>query len=516
MSEEKALAILREKLALKEAEARHRANLPHKYGWKNYKWFNDFLETNNRTALLCAANQISKSSSQIRKVIALATEKELWPKYFRKPPKLFWYFYPTQTMATTEFRSKWVPDFLPKNEYKNHPVWGWKDEYRNRGDIFALHFNSGVSVYFKSFEQDPQALQASSLDYIAIDEEMPEHLWDELNFRRNATDGMLSMVFTATLGQEFWRKAIEPKPGEKELFPDAWKRQVSMFDCQEYDDGVKSQWTTERIHRTISMCRSDAEVQRRVYGKFVKDSGLKYQQFNRSRNVVQPPEPAEPPPHWVRYVGIDLGAGGEDNHPSTISFIAVKPDYRKAVVYKHWRGDKEATTMTDVCNRYLYMSQGENVAAVFYDYASKEFELVASRMGISVLKADKGHELGEQVLNALFRHQMLDIWDLPENEPIVGELMSLTVGVDKRKAKDDSVDSVRYGVTRIPWDWSYAEQKLVVLETVEKRVIDPITASTISRERDRRRMVENNFNEELNQSIDSELSEWAGYLDESF
>ena len=91
------------------------------------------------------------------------------------------------------------------------------------------------------------------------------------------------------MGQEFWRKVIEPKPGEREIFPEAWKKQVSIFDCQYYDDGTPSQWTTERIHRTISMCRSDAEVQRRVYGKFVKDSGLKYQQFDRSRNVVPVP-----------------------------------------------------------------------------------------------------------------------------------------------------------------------------------------------------------------------------------
>ena len=95
-------------------------------------------------------------------------------------------------------------------------------------------------------------------------------------------------------------------------------------------------------------------------------------------------------------------------------------------------------------------------------------------------------------------------------------MMSLVLGVDKRKAKDDSVDSVRYAVTRIPWDWSVAEKPVYVLEQVEKRAITPHEVARVERERDRRRMLANNFNDDLNDSIESELSEWADYLDESF
>lgn len=760
--------LLREKLRLLEADKKHRLNLPHKYGWKNYPWFNEFFDTNNRTALLCAANQISKSSSQIRKVIALATEKEYWPKYFRQRPKLFWYLYPTATIATTEFRTKWVTDFLPRGEYKSHPDFGWREEFRNRGDIFAIHFNTGVSIYFKTYEQDATALQASSVDYVACfsgdtlvdtesgkkridqvivgekvwtkegdlrrvygvkkkkafvirrffsdgtyidatpdhlfwvdskwkrfdeltdsdvlysnsawekpeekkvlnltgecisdtqirkiegitissgknmleglvvrtkkqrhssfiekfgsfftekfqtaqsfitsmrtylitvsrifhssleqsttyitrlmngrqadlvftdngyvsfagknfkqeqlrkqpedsvvrsaeknqeidvyclqvesnnnffangvcvkncDEELPEDLWDEVNFRRNATDGLFSMVFTATLGQEFWRKAIEPKESEKEVMPDAWKMQVSMFDCRYYDDGTPSHWTTERIHRTIGMCKSEAEVQRRVYGKFIKDSGLKYQSFTRSINVV---DAYDIPPDWVHYAGVDLGAGGEDNHPSAITLIAVAPNYQRSCVYKSWRGDQEQTTMTDVANKYLELKGYQQVAAAFYDYASKEFKIVTDRMGMSFLPADKGRETGEQVMNALFKNKMLDIFNIPENEPLISEIMTLAIGVDKRKAKDDSVDSCRYAVTRIPWDWSYAERKISLNAVVEKKKLTPVEIASVDRERDRARMVANKFQEEIDLGIDREIQEWAEYLDKSF
>ena len=506
--------LLREKLRLMEKDHERKKSLPHRYGWKNYKWFNEYFDATERTQLLCAANQISKSSSQIRKVIALASEPELWPKYFRQRPKLFWYLYPTATMATTEYRTKWVPDFLPRGEYrKNHPQYGWKEEFRNRGDIFAIHFNSGVSIYFKTYAQDVQSLQAASVDFIACDEELPEELWDEVNMRRNATDGIMSMVFTATLGQDFFRRAIEPRGTDKEVLPDAWKKQVSMFDCQVYDDGTPSHWTTERIHRTISMCKSDAEVQRRVYGKFIKDSGLKYQTFNRSVNVV---EEFEIPPSWIRYCGIDLGSGGDTNHPSAISFIAVKPDYQRGVVYKSWRGDDVLTSMTDVANKYLELCGYDTMAASFYDYVSKEFKIITDRMGMSFLPADKGRETGEQVINALFKNKMLDIFNIPANEPLISEIMSLNLGTDKRNAKDDSIDSCRYAVTRIPWDWSIAGTKISVIETIEKRKRTPHEIASIEREADRRRMVANNFQDDVDLGIEKEIKEWADYLDEGF
>ena len=64
------------------------------------------------------------------------------------------------------------------------------------------------------------------------DEELPETLFDEIQFRRNAVEGYFASVFTATLGQEMWRLAMEPKKGEKEFLPFAHKIRASLFDCQ--------------------------------------------------------------------------------------------------------------------------------------------------------------------------------------------------------------------------------------------------------------------------------------------
>lgn len=506
MSED--LEIKQRKLELLEEQIKLRRNLPHLYGWKNYPWMREFLECTNRTMFLTAANQIGKSSVQIRKVIDWATNREIWPVLWRTEPRVFWYLYPSRDVATAEFDTKWVPDFMPRNEMKDHPMYGWKDIRNSKKEIIAIQFNSGVMLYFKTYSQDASNLQTASVHYIATDEELPEHLWDELNFRRNATDGYFSMVFTATLAQETWRRTMEARPGEQALFPEAWKKQVSLYECQKYEDGSNSHWSDEKIRRTVMMCKSEAEVLKRVYGRFVADSGRKFGMFSRSDNVCAP---FRIPLDWLHYVGVDLGAGGKDNHPSTITFIAIKPDFSSGVVYKHWRGDSELTSQTDVANKYIEMAYGITVSGAYYDYHGRDFKTITDRMGLSFMAAEKNQEIGEQVINTLFKNKMIYIFDIPECEPIINELLSLLKSTDKRNAKDDSVDSFRYGVTKINWDWSKVGLDISLYKR-EQAVRTGTDRADFDRQRDAKRMFETNGNV-FQDGIEEQLAMWGELYD---
>jgi len=106
----------------------------------------------------------------------------------------FWYLYPSKPVINAEFETKWK-QFLPKGDMKNDPYYGWKEE-RKQGDVVAIHFNSGVHVYFKTYEQNVQNLQTGTCDAIFCDEELPIELYDELTFRISASDGYFHMVFT--------------------------------------------------------------------------------------------------------------------------------------------------------------------------------------------------------------------------------------------------------------------------------------------------------------------------------
>ena len=80
-------------------------------GMPFYPWMRKFYESGERINLLTAANQIGKSSIQIRKMINWATNPRLWEKLWPNSHHnvaQFWYLYPTLDVATIEFQKKWI------------------------------------------------------------------------------------------------------------------------------------------------------------------------------------------------------------------------------------------------------------------------------------------------------------------------------------------------------------------------------------------------------------------------
>lgn len=497
---------------------RRRENLPHLYGKKWYDWAWKFFTSTNKYNFLCAGNQLSKSSTLIRKTIHWATAKELWPILWpHSTPTQFWYLYPSKPLATAEFDEKWVPEFLPKGDMKNDPVFGWQAEYHQKY-IHALHFNSGVSVYFKVYSQDPKDLQAGSVYMLNSDEEMPFNLFHELRARLTATNGYFHMAFTATLGQDEWRRTMEPTTKEEELFPRALKLQVSLYDCLAYKDGTKSHWTEERIKEIEMSCATEAEIQRRVHGKFVVSGGLKFPSFDRANNR----HPREEIPYtWAVHTGVDIGTGGEHNHPAAIVFIAVRPDYKYGVVFRGWRGDGVVTTAADILEKYQEMLTTEitlptgqkakrRIMPVMqcYDWQARDFFNIATRAGIGFTPADKKRDTGASLLNTLFKLRMLAIQDEdPELSKLVVELTSLKEATSKTTAVDDMCDALRYAAMSIPWDFDGVAAELIKQEEV---IADE--RSEKQKAYDERRPYRDT-EEGAGETTEDLLNEWQGYID---
>lgn len=492
--------------------------LPHRFGWKWYKWAHDFYESKNKYNFLVAANQISKSSTQIRKNIEWATNKKLWPNLWLTSPNQFWYLYPTKPVATTEFWEKWVPEFLPRGPLKKDPVFGWEEEIKNK-EIWAIHFNSGVSIYFKTYEQDVQNLQTGTCHMISGDEEMPYSHFQELRSRLVATNGYFNMVFTATLGQDEWRRTIEPRNEDEELFKDAFKRQVSMYDCLKYMDGSPSPWTEERIEQVKMECATEAEVQRRVYGRFVVSAGLKFPSFSITKNMI----PKQVIPYnWPIYTGVDVGSGGEKNHPAAIVMVAMRPDYKFGIVFKGWRGDGVVTTSADILEKHIQLCKyydpgpaGELIQKQFhpviqsYDWHSKDFFTIASRAGLAFTPADKNRERGENLLNTLFKLGMLKIMDGdPELSKLAIELSNLLSGTPKTQAKDDFVDSLRYCCSAIPWDFDGVAGEIIKAEEIN---VDTRSEAQLAFDERRRGVFPDQETEGA--SAEDELDYWQSLVD---
>lgn len=413
---------------------------------------------NDDGSFLCTKDYIvtHNSSSAIRRNIHLATSPKLWPEYWPhlppdQPPGLFWYMYPTLPVATTEVEEKWVKEFLPRGEYKDHPQFGWKLEY-HKNEIHSIVFNSGVTIQFKAYSQKIKDLQTASVYHLTCDEELPVDYLPELKARLNATDGYFLTVFTATLGQLFWKQAMEPISKDEERFPDALKIQVSLYDSMKYEDGSPSPWTEAKIKRAIANCPTESEVQRRIYGRFVKSEGLMYEGFSLETNLT---DKHALPKNWEVFSGVDPGSGGKSGHPAAIVFLAVDPTYTKGRVFRGWRGDGIPTTSEDILIKHTELKGSLKLTAQVYDYAAKDFFMIAGRAGEAFTPADKGRDRGVGVLNTLFKSGVLKIQrGDPELDKLVSELTSLSSKTPKTAAIDDMVDALRYAAMAVPWDFS--------------------------------------------------------------
>lgn len=425
-------------------------DLPHIYGWKWYRWARAFYESINRINLLCAANQISKSSTAIRKNIEWAGNRKRW-EIWDIQPKQFWYFYPTNEVATIEVEKKWIPEFMPRGQMKHDPGYGWDIEHSG-GEVQALHFRSGVSIFFKSYSQKLINLQTATVHMITGDEEMPEDYVDELLARLRATKGIFNQVFTATQGYQLWYRAMECIGTADEAFITAFKQTISLEECQIYDDGTPSRWTDEAVKEAIAQCTSHNEVLRRIHGRFVKEEGRKYGAFDQRRNVGLP---IDVPKDWKIYGGVDVGSGGKGRSAGAVVFIATDPLFTKGRVIRTWRGDLEETTAADILEKYRILKAKDAVTLACYDYQSREFGLIADRSGEPFIKADKARHSGEQILNTIFQAGALVVdGGVHDNQKLITELMSVPAGDKNRKFQDDLTDALRYVAAMIPWDFT--------------------------------------------------------------
>ena len=487
-------------------------NLPHLYGQKFYNWSREFWESTNPMTLLLCGNQVGKTSIQLRKMIHWATATEIWDKLWPravkdgKIPNVFWFLITDYNTATSLFHDKMVPEFLPRNEMRTHPKYGWKAYFQNR-KIHMIEFNTGVKIYFHAYSKAAINLQSSSVYAIFCDEELISHIYGELKFRTAAVDGYFSMVFTATLGQELWYRAMERIGESDEAFPEAKKIRATVFDCLEYEDGdTDTPWNPKKIKELEASCSTENEVQKRVYGRFVVDEGLVLSEFNASKHMI--------PPHkidksWMIYSGVDIGSGGKSGHKGAFIFIAVNPEYTKGVVFRGWKGNTtETTTAADILEKYRNKRGNLRMTAQYYDWASKDFYTFATRAGENFSKANKDHKLGWDTFNTLLKLGMLQFFDIDELQPVKYEANTLTHEklLIKRVADDDILDATRYVITSIPWDISKIVKEY--MEPEDEKKPEVIKSETEIR----REMVFGNDKEDgeaFFENVEDELSEWG-------
>ena len=509
---------LKKKVEILRKMKRMEHELPHLYGFDLYPYQREFLNTTKEWQFLCAANQIGKTTTLLLKLVALATDKTLWKKLWVDQPQLFLYLLPNQKLHNENALTKWV-SVLPRGEKREDDYYGWEWEKRGK-DFLGINFNNGLRIRFLSYGQNIHSLQNLSAHVIAFDEEPNWDIVPEVQTRTSAirvADGNIAHAyggfkifgFTATKSQTYFREILEER-GENERFPvsqgNVYKRTVSLYDCKKHASGAPSQWTEEKIEKIKSSLPTEAEIKRRVYGRFQASEGLVYQSFEMTRNTID--HKVELPPTWGYYGGIDYGAGGT-SHPSAIVLVAVDPEYHKAYVTDCWLGLGELTTCDDVILKYMEMIKKKNVIMSHYDWAAKDLHTFATRRGVSLFKANKDRDKGRNILNALFKSGMLKIEATDYfNNRLISEIGGLTDKIHKKhqSAQDHLTDALRYAVSSIPWDFTNPTDTKLKVEI----------AHTLKGNRVRLRSGRMSYltKDEGPQSIESELHEWGDLFEE--
>jgi hypothetical protein len=426
-------------------------NLPHLYSLPWYEWAWDFLVSPKRINFLNAANQVSKSSTEISKTVLFATEPKLWdhlwPNRTKKVPTPFWYWYPSTKIATEEFENKWMDERLPLNEMKDDPQYGWKVKYLY-GQVYYIRFNTGVTVYFRSYEQHPKNVQGSSIFYNACDEEMPESFYDEIWQRMSSpsVDGIFDMVFTATLGQKFWYDTMElmGKPGER--FKNAFKQQVSKWECLKYRDGSASPWTVERIKQQIIDCRNEAEVRKRILGRFAKAENLLFNAYDSKRNTIaKVPEKTELHYYAAVYVCDKTGK-------AAISILGVNSEYSRCyLVDSHWF-DSVDTTSFQIFSKLMDRVGKKRFSGLYANKHASDFMKVADASKYGFVEVKKPNDNAAKLINSLLSDGLIQIVDTERNSDAKYHIAHCD-----KKAEDleeyETLGALILIASNVPWDF---------------------------------------------------------------
>lgn len=199
---------------------------------------------------------------------------------------------------------------------KNHPPFVPDDGSTTKisdGD-FQIYFKNGSLITGKSADSGREKFQSASIDLVWIDEECEKDIYDECYQRTADCAGKILLTLTPLTDinsgvREPWVFDLyeDSKGGNSDSVFCQLSTLNSPFISDEEKERLKNKW------------QGDPEEEARLYGKFVRRSGLVYPQWDPAIFRVRP---FVIPNHWSRLVSIDPAATGI----TAALWIAVNPD----------------------------------------------------------------------------------------------------------------------------------------------------------------------------------------------
>lgn len=167
---------------------------------------------------------------------------------------------------------------------------------------FQVKFTNGSLITCKSADSGAEKFQGASVDLVWIDEEPEENVYNECYQRTVDCAGRILVTLTPLTDVNSGVRT----PWVFDLYED-WKRgqkdikfvQLSLLDNPFIPEDEKT--------KAIAKWAGHVEERARLYGEFVRRSGLVYPMWDAARHIVRP---FDIPRTWPRYVSIDPAASG--------------------------------------------------------------------------------------------------------------------------------------------------------------------------------------------------------------
>lgn len=212
---------------------------------------------------------------------------------------------------------------------KNHPPFLPDDGSITRisDKEFQVFFGNGSLITGKSADSGREKFQGASVDLVWIDEECEKDIYDECYMRTSDCAGKILLTLTPLTDQDSGTR----EPWVFEMYESWVNGDTNCYFCQL--STLNSPFVPEKEKALmIQKLENDPERDARLYGKFVRRSGLVYPTWKRGSYVLPN---FHIPREWPRIVSIDPAATGI----TAALWIAIDPDDNYILYREYYQKD---------------------------------------------------------------------------------------------------------------------------------------------------------------------------------
>jgi phage terminase large subunit-like protein len=363
-----------------------------------------FHSTTTKGRLYIGGNRSGKTTAGVVEGIWRLTGKHPWakPPFIATPERpirgrVVGVDYPNgiEKILLPEY-ARWTP---------TSELYGGSWEKAYQAKLRMLRFKNGSIVEFMSYDQDVDKFAGTSRDFVHMDEEPPEDIYNECMARLIDTGGPWWLTMTPVEGMTWIYDRIYLPGTENKV------DHIRVIEAHMNENPHLSQ---NEVELYLSSIDDPQERKARGEGKFVQLGGLVFKTFNPQVHVLYPEDERYIPveqlkgPKWRWYCSLDHGF----NNPTAVLWHAVNTDSVVITFAEHyqnqWTVQQHAEEIHNknrahgrspdlyVCDPALAQRNGVTGTSVQLEY---------NRLGLPFILGNNDVDSGISRMNEYLRHQ---------------------------------------------------------------------------------------------------------------